>query len=81
MATTTKEAIDRMAVHMANLYYFMTKEMLGEYGESAKEVIRRAIIHFGHYRGQEIARQVLADGKELTIENLDAYYDIPLAEG
>lgn len=81
MAATTKEAIDRMAVHMANLYYFLTKEMLDAYGEDAKAVIQRAIINFGQYRGREIAKQVLADGKELNIENLDAYYDIPLAEG
>lgn len=81
MDHTTKQAIDQMAVHMANLYYFMTKEMLEEYGDGAKEVIKRAIIRFGEYRGREIAKRVLADGKELTIENLDAYYDIPLEQG
>ena len=81
MAVTTKEAVDHMAVHMANMYYFLTKEMLDTYGDGAKEVIKRAIINFGHYRGEQIAKQVLADRKDLTIENLDAYYDIPLVEG
>ena len=78
---TTKEAIDTMAVHMANLYYFLTKEMLDAYGEGAKEVIERAIINFGHYRGREIAKRVKADGKDLTFQTLDEYYDIPLVDG
>ena len=81
MGMTTKEAIDRMSIHMANLYYFLTKEMIDEYGDGAKEVIQRAVLNFGQYRGREIAKRVLADGGELNIENLDLYYDIPLAEG
>jgi len=78
---TMKSAVGQMAIHMANLYYFLTREMLDAYGDGAKAVIRRAIISFGRYRGQEIAKQVLADGGELTIENLDRYYDIPIVEG
>lgn len=74
-------AVNQMAVHMANLYYFLTREMVETYGEGAKEVIRRAIIEFGHERGRRIAERVKADGGELTIENLDRYYDIPIEEG
>ena len=81
MAMTAKEATDRMAVHMANMYYFMTKAMLDTYGDSAKDVIKKGIMDFGYYRGCEIAKKVLADGKELTFETLDEYYDMPIVEG
>lgn len=78
---TVKSAVNQMAIHMANMYYFMTKEMLDAYGDGAKEVIERAIINFGRYRGEQIAKQALADGKELTFATLDEYYDIPIEEG
>lgn len=78
---TVGEAVRKMSVHMANMYYFLTKEMINDFGEDAKETIERAIAQFGYERGQEIAKQVKAEGLPLTIENLDRFYDIPIAEG
>ena len=43
--------------------------------------IHKAIVDFGHNRGERIAAKALAAGDELTIENLDKYYDIPIAQG
>lgn len=78
---TIGEAVRSMSVLMANLYYYMTKAVLEDFGEEAKESFRRAIVEFGHARGREIARQVQEAGLPLTLENLDRFYDIPIAEG
>jgi len=78
---TIGEAVRSMSVLMANLYYYMTKAVLEDFGEEAKESFRRAIVDFGHARGREIARQVQEAGLPLTLENLDRFYDIPIAEG
>lgn len=75
------DAVKIMSVHMANLYYHLTKEVLSDFGDEAKKTFERAIINFGHERGAAIADKVISDGKELTIENLFAYYDIPMDEG
>lgn len=78
---TVGEAVRQMSVHMANLYYYMTKAMLEDFGEDAKKSFERAIIAFGHQRGREIAKRVRDQGLPLTLENLDRYYDIPIEEG
>lgn len=78
---TIGEAVRSMSVLMANLYYYMTKAVLEDFGEEAKESFRRAIVDFGHARGREIALQVQEAGLPLTLENLDRFYDIPIAEG
>lgn len=78
---TIGEAVRSMSVLMANLYYYMTKAVLEDFGEESKESFRRAIVEFGHARGREIARQVREAGLPLTLENLDRFYDIPIAEG
>lgn len=79
---TISTAVRRMSEHMANLYYYITKTMVDSIGlEVTTEVMKKAMISFGHARGAAIAEKVLADGKELTIENLDAYYDIPITDG
>ncbi len=75
------EAIKVMSVHMANLFYYLTKEVLADFGDPAKESFKRAIVEFGRARGQAIREKVLADGLPLTLENLDKYYDIPLDQG
>lgn len=78
---TIGSAVSQMSVHMANMYYHMTKAMIEDFGEVAKETIQRSIIEFGHERGRRIAERVKAEGLPLTLENLDLYYDIPIAEG
>ena len=78
---TIGEAVRNMSVHMANMYYYLTKCILEDYGEGAKRSFERAMIEFGHARGRAIREQVQAAGLPLTIENLDRFYDIPIAEG
>lgn len=78
---TIGEAVRNMSVHMANLYYYLTKAVIEDFGEDAKKSFERAIIEFGHERGRKIAEQVKAEGLPLTLENLDRFYDIPIAEG
>lgn len=78
---TIGEAVRNMSVHMANLYYYLTKAVIEDFGEDAKKSFERAIIEFGHERGRKIAEQVKAEGLPLTLENLDQFYDIPIAEG
>ncbi len=79
---TIGEAVRNMSVFTANLYYFLTKAMVDDYGkEAAKKTIAKAIVEFGHDRGRKIAQEVKAAGLPLTIENLDRFYDMPIAEG
>lgn len=79
--TPVKEAVQQMSELMANLYYYITKEMIDTYGDGAKAVIARAMVAFGHARGRRIAEKAAAHGAPLTIENLDKYYDMPITEG
>ena len=79
---TIKEAVHMMSEQMANMYYYLTREMVNALGkDEAEKYIRKAIVDFGHSRGEKIAAKVLEAGDELTIENLDKYYDIPIAQG
>lgn len=78
---TIGEAVRSMSVLMANMYYYLTKAVIEDFGEGAKESFRRGIIEFGHERGKKIAQEVLAAGLPLTLENLDRFYDMPIAEG
>lgn len=76
-----REGVKRMSDFTALLYYHLTKAMIDTYGDSAKDVIKKAIHNFGYDRGQRIAAKVRAAGLELTIENLDKFYDMPIDEG
>lgn len=76
-----RDAVGRMAEFTALLYYHLTKAIIEEYGEAAKPVIQKAIRQFGLERGRNIARKVKEDGQELTIANLDKYYDMPISQG
>lgn len=78
---TIGEAVRSMSVLMANMYYYLTKAVMEDFGEDAKKSFERGIIEFGHARGRKIAQDVLAAGLPLTIENLDRFYDMPIAEG
>lgn len=75
------DAVQRMADFTALLYYHLTKAMMEDFGDSAKETINKAIKEFGLERGRNIAEKVKAAGEELTIDNLDKYYDMPIAAG
>lgn len=73
--------VQEMAKFTALLYYHLTKAMIDDFGEDAKKTIRKAIERFGFERGRSIAERVKKEGYELTIDNLDRFYDIPIAAG
>ena len=76
------DAVKRMSLFTAQLYYHLTKAMVEDYGkEGAKKTIAKGIKAFGLERGENIANTVLAKGLKLTNENLDKYYDMPISEG
>jgi hypothetical protein len=81
MSVNDQNPVQRMGKFSALLYYHLTKAMIEEYGDGAKEVIKRAIHAFGLERGRNIARRVTDAGLDLTIENLDKFYDMPIKEG
>ena len=74
-------AVRSMSVLMANMYYFLTKAIIEDYGDDSREAIARGIKEFGLDRGRKIAQRVLEAGEELTIANLDKYYDMPITQG
>ncbi len=73
-----REMVDKMARTLALLYFFVAREVVGEFGPGAEEVIRRAVIKYGDERGRKIRDEVMARGLPLTVENLSKFYDLPL---
>ena len=61
---TIGEAVRNMSVHMANMYYYLTKAVIEDFGDEAKKSFERAIIEFGHDRGRSEERRV---GKECRL--------------
>jgi hypothetical protein len=81
MSVNEDNPIRRMSRFTALLYYHLTKAIVDEWGDGAKEVIARGIRAFGLERGRNIAGLVSQAGLELTIENLDRFYDLPITQG
>ena len=60
---TIQEAVRMMSEQMANMYYYLTREMVNALGkEEAKKYIHKAIVDFGHNRGKKIAAKALEAG-------------------
>jgi hypothetical protein len=81
MSLNEPNPTQRMAKFTALLYYHLTKAMVEKYGEGAREAIKAGIRAFGIERGSNIAGQVKEAGLDLTIEHLDKFYDMPIAQG
>lgn len=72
---TIGEAVRNMSVLMANMYYHLTKAVIEDFGDEAKESFKRAIIEFGHERGRNmqkcfgrwVAADVRKSGQSFTI--------------
>jgi len=73
-----REIVDRMARTLALLYYYLSREVVDEFGAAGEEAIRRATHKYGEARGSKIRKEVLARGLPLTVENLSQFYDLPL---
>ena len=80
--TKVQDAVTRMAIYAAQMYYHLTHEMVKDYGkEAATETILRAMHGFGVERGKNIRKKVDDLGLEPTIENMEKNYDMPIDEG
>ena len=40
---TIGEAVRNMSIHMANMYYYMTKAVIEDFGDEAKDSFKRAM--------------------------------------
>ena len=75
-------AVQRMALYAAQMYYHLTHEMVKDYGEeAATKTILNAMHEFGLERGHNIRAAVDAAGEEPTIENMERFYDMPIDDG
>lgn len=61
---------------MAKLFAEVTKVVVDEYGEEAKDVIREGVRTFGEERGKGIADRATHMGKLNTIDNYLSHYDM-----
>lgn len=75
---STDEPIGRMAKLMAELYYFMSKEMVDRLGEKdGKEAIRTAIRKFGEARVASMQEEARERGLAITPETYAIVRDMP----
>lgn len=72
------EPVERMAKLMAELYYFMAREMIERMGpEQGKDSIRTAIRKFGEARLSSMIEEAKEKGLEINPETYLAVRDMP----
>lgn len=72
------DPVGKMGEILGKLFAIMADEVIKNCGkEEGERIVRDAIWRFGFYRGSKIKERVLADGKELTLENFEKYSDLP----
>lgn len=72
------EPVGRMAKLMAELHYFMAKEMIDRLGqEKGKEAVRAAIRKFGKARIENMKEEVQERGLEANAETYAKVKDMP----
>lgn len=75
---STDEPVGRMAKLMAELYYFMAREMIDRMGEEdGKAAIRNAIKTFGETRAEEMKEEARERGLEINAETYALVRDMP----
>lgn len=60
------------------LYIYMAKEVKETFGKEGEEAIKRALINFGHERGEELRKKHEELGIPITVKSLFENYDLPL---
>ena len=76
----TKNDVKSIAHLMAKLYYFITAEVIENFGEEGKDVIKRALKKYGSHRGKLIRERVDQAGLEPNFVNMSENFDAPLGE-
>lgn len=75
---STDEPVGRMAKLMAELYYFMAKEMIDSLGEEkGKEAVRASISKFAEARINSMYEEAREKGLELNLETYVKVRDMP----
>lgn len=75
---STDEPVGKMAKLMAELYYFMAKEMMDRLGEKdGKEAIRNAVTGFGAARAEVMKEEAKERGLEINAETYAMVRDMP----
>ncbi len=75
---STDEPVGKMAKLMAELYYFMAKEMIEQLGdEKGKEAIRDAITAFGKARAEVMKEEAYERGMKINAETYALVRDMP----
>jgi hypothetical protein len=75
---STDEPVGTMAKLMAELYYFMAKEMMDNLGEeNGKEAILNAITNFGESRAARMKEEAKERGLEINAETYKLVKDMP----
>jgi len=76
------DPVGAMAYKMGQLFAILVDEMEQEFGEDrGRAVAARAVDRFGRMRGESIRQAVLQAGEELTLENMEKFYDLPANHG
>ena len=72
------EPVGKMAKLMAELYYFMAKEMIDRLGDKkGKESIRNAVKKFGEARAEVMREEAKERGLEINAETYALVRDMP----
>lgn len=74
-----KEQVKEMAEVIALLHYHLASAVVERFGDEGRDAIRHGIRQFGLERGRRIREKVLSRGLPPNLENLSAFYDLPLA--
>lgn len=75
---STDEPVGRMAKLMAELYYFMAREMIEKLGEeNGKEAVRQAVKKFGEARVKSMKDEASERGLETNLETYLKVRDMP----
>lgn len=75
---STDEPVGRMAKLMAELYYFMAKELIDNLGEEkGTEAVRRAIRKYGAARAASMREEAESRGLDITPETYTMVRDMP----
>lgn len=76
-----KRAEPMSMYHMyAKLFAHVAKAVIDQYGEDAREAIKKGVRAFGEERGRNIANRAAAAGETNEIENFLANYDMSRSE-
>jgi len=73
--------LHRMLEIWSKMFYYLARGLIKSVETEGEAAVRRAIRRFGRERGELMRQGHLDEGYEINIENLLAYYDLPIDVG